>query len=355
MKFFNFLAVLCGIFVFHFIIGYAMQIWKHNLISKQLKTKERWVEQRSNAEKIQEHRTLPKSQIKPPHVLLDWWSVPLVILVISNIFQFIAGLLVMFSDSKLAEDDEFDYDSSIGTLLGMGTCLSFINFLNILSEAEGLKIVVEAIKKSFSGFMYILIGVLPVYFAYLFGGYAAFHSGEKFATLTLTNATLGALLCGDEILDFLNYFRHNFGPIGLIYSLSFCVLFVVCIHNVLIYIINEAFKEQGFKFEKMHEKNQSKQKREHSDQFLKDQVPELKRCVVSEELHAETPIITAPREVDKMKDRVFSRVIPQSREAHIFEMNLKKDMIRGDIKFLKETLQNLVVEPIGISYFDNRQ
>lgn len=331
-----------------------MQIWKHNLLAKQLKTKERWVEQRSNAEKLQEHRTLLRPDLQFTKDALEWRSFPLILLVISNVFLFMASLLVMFANTKLAEDDEFDYDTSISTLLGIGTCLSFINFLNILSEAEGLKIVVKAISKSFSGFVYILLGVLPVYFAYLFGGYAAFHTGEKFASLTLTNATLGALLCGDEILDFLNYFRHNFGTIGLVYSLSFCVLFVVCIHNVLIYIINEAFKEQGFKFEKINERNQAKQRREFSDQVIANQVPELKDSVVSEQLHAETPIITMPREVERMKDRVFSKVIPQSREAHIFEMNLKKDIIKDDIKFLKETLQNLVIEPIGRHIVDFR-
>ena len=125
-----------------------------------------------------------------------------------------------------------------------------MNLLTIMSSFEILEPVSISIKTTIQYVSLLIAGVLPIYFAFLFCGYMAFHEHEKFDSLKKTNATLNAILAGDEIMPFIMACLESYGTLGFLYSMAFCILFVICIHNVFIYIVSESFKIQSFKYQK---------------------------------------------------------------------------------------------------------
>lgn len=200
-----------------------------------------------------------------------------------------------------------------------------------------------------------LYGVAPLFFAFLFGGYCMFHEHEKFDSLTKTNATLQAILAGDEIMNFIIPLRETYGRPGLIYSLAFCILFIICIHNVLIYIVGEAFKIQSG----IQEKDDRKLGRKAS--VHPSMTPGLKpslhadpamliyseETLVSNQVYEEEQLVTGDDDINRVKAKVFNKIIPQSRETHIIDMTAKKAMIKDDIRYLKQSIQDLAAEQIS--------
>ena len=172
-----------------------------------------------------------------------------IVLIASNTFLFLSNVFILLSLTQLGIPDNI-YQNSIDVFLGLGSSLSLINLLTIMSSFEILEPVSISIKTTIQYVSLLIAGVLPVYFAFLFAGYMAFHEHEKFDSLRKTNATLNAILAGDEIMPFIMALLEAYGTLGFLYSMSFCVLFVICIHNVFIYIVSESFKNQSFKFEK---------------------------------------------------------------------------------------------------------
>ena len=213
-------------------------------------------------------------------------------------------------------------------------------------------------KKSIWGIANLLFGVVPLFFAFLFGAYCMFHENEKFDTLTKAAATLNAILAGDEVLNFINPLMNNYGNIGLIFSMGFCIMFIVCIHNVFIFVIGEAFKDET----EIHEKQKRREKKV-GKALGKDQKvsfvmninstdmnqlsSKLEETVASSSNMEKKEIVRTDEQINFAKKKIYNKIIPQSRDRHIIEMNHKKSMVKDDIHFLKESIQNLVAEKLG--------
>lgn len=193
---------------------------------------------------------------------------------------------------------------------------------------------------------------MPVYFAFQFGAYCMFHEHEKFDTMTKVIVTLNAILAGDEILDFILALM-TYGKIGILYAFAFCILFIICIHNVFIYVIGEAFKEHSSKYEKEKRKiakqntQVSKEKPQKEQDFNAGIIEDS--SVVSKDVYLKEQVLYGEDEINFVKKKIFNKIIPMSRDKHIIDMNSKKDMIKEDIHYMKESIQNLVVEDIGRS------
>lgn len=204
----------------------------------------------------------------------------------------------------------------------------------------------------------LLFGVVPLFFGFLFGAYCMFHEHEKFDTLTKTTVTLNAILAGDEILDFIRALMGKYGTLGLVYSMCFCVMFIVCIHNVFVFVVGEAFKDQNVVFEKSQRKlarTRSVLKDSRGSPFKLMLPPgdaaqmfgRLEESVAASSNLEKKVIVGSEEQIQQAKKKVFNKIIPQSRDRHIIEMNHKKSLVKDDIHYLKESVQNLATERLG--------
>lgn len=178
-----------------------------------------------------------------------------------------------------------------------------------------------------------------------------FHEHDKFDTLTKTNATLEAVMAGDEVLDLIGALMLDYGGMGLAFGLGFCVLFIICIHNTLVYIIGESFKEN---FEVIDRQQKSMQKLNRVQSTIStnslrhtESHGDVRDFLVSESNFEPAPVIQNDSDVNFVKNKVFNKIIPQSREVHIHAMSTRRDMIKADIRFLKESIQDLIKEDLS--------
>lgn len=181
-----------------------------------------------------------------------------------------------------------------------------------------------------------------------------FHEHEKFGTLTKTNATLQALLSGDEIMNFIIPLLETYGKTGLIYSMAFCILFIICLHNVLIYIVSEAFKIQAT----LQKKDVMRlRKKDSIHSAISPMLPRTlaiepslqiraEDTVVALELYDKKQLLAGDEDINGIKTKIFNKIIPQSRDKNILEMAAKKALIMDDIHYLKQSLQDLAAEDI---------
>lgn len=183
-----------------------------------------------------------------------------------------------------------------------------------------------------------------------------FHEHELFDSLTKANATLSAILAGDEIMNFIIPLRYTYGRVGLIYSMSFCVLFIVCIHNVLIFIISESFKIEVAAEDKFLRKTKKQsvvqvpgspglQRMLSMPPTAADNRAEL--SVISRDIYEEDPVVLGDDNINSVRKKVYNKIIPQSRQSHINDMNLKKQIVKHDIHYLKQSMQDLMTEQLG--------
>ncbi len=145
--------------------------------------------------------------------------------------------------------------------------------------------------------------------------------------------------------------------------MGFCILFIVCIHNVFVYVVGEAFKEHSARADK-EQRKLSKRKSTIKDSKVgsiraqslipgMDAVPE--QTVVSKDVFEPQLVVQGDENLNFVKKNIYNKIIPQSRDTHIIEMNVKKGLIKDDIHYLKESMQNLVTEDIGRIKINHRR
>ena len=185
-----------------------------------------------------------------------------------------------------------------------------------------------------------------------------FHDHDKFNTLTKANATLQAILAGDEIMNFIMPLSYAYGATGRIYTLAFCVMFIVCIHNVLIFIIGEAFKIEAEIEEKSLHRRKPKDRSLMQTSVISAKVNEERHTLISragnslacKEVYQDEQIVEGDENIGYIKKKIFNKIIPQSRDTHIIHMLMKKDIIKNDIHYMKQSMQDLAREKLGKIY-----
>ena len=88
-------------------------------------------------------------------------------------------------------------------------------------------------------FMFLL-GVLPIFFAFVFSGFCLFQDTLRFSTLSLSIAALVCLLTGDEMGSFFADTIKS-GFFGYFYTYLFTALFLFVISNVFVFLIIGGF------------------------------------------------------------------------------------------------------------------
>lgn len=69
--------------------------------------------------------------------------------------------------------------------------------------------------------------------------------------------------------------------------------------------------------------------------------------LVANQVIDEEQVVAGDDDINRVKTKIFNKIIPQSREAHIIKMTGKRNMIKDDIRYLKQSIQDLAAEQIG--------
>ena len=188
-----------------------------------------------------------------------------------------------------------------------------------------------------------------------------FHEHERFETLTKTTGGLSALLTGDEILDFINALRQ-YDAVGTIFAMVFCVTFIICIHNVFVYIVVQSFKtniallDKNERIEKQKRMNLMRKTLLNSAELIQQENwydrpgrfgNIFENSAVSKQIFEVEAVKMSDMKLLGAQNQIFNKIIPQSRDKFRQEMSHKKSVIYSDISSLLETIENFIGENIG--------
>ena len=363
--FINYISLCCNLVTYWFLVTLIVNTAKFRSLEAKKKIKQRWMNLRKNSQMFQQVKGWQKPEdIQEPEAAsnpqVQFMTTANIILMLSNTFLLLSNIFVLFFHLPFEMAKSSMIDGYVRQFLGVGCCLSWINCVTLMASLRKFRVVgsfsqvARSIENSLKGVARLLYGVAPLFFAFLFGGFCMFHEHEKFDSLMKTNATLQAILSGDEIMNFIIPLKETYGRPGLIYSMAFCILFIICIHNVLIYIIAESFKIHAEIQEKDDRKLRKVSLNPAITPYLKlpmqgDPAMLMKSedTLVAEEVYIEDQLVGGDDNINKVKTRIFNKIIPQSRDTHILEMTMKKSMIKDDIRYLKQSIQDLAAEKIG--------
>ena len=175
------------------------------------------------------------------------WSL---ICLIGNIFQIIGTLIFLLTNK-----------SNYIYVIGIGVFFSCFNMTRYIIKIKSFNSLYIIIKKTFPIIINYLIGVFPIWLAFLFLGVCIFWECKYFRNITVTIRTLLSLMFGDDIALILtdlytnrNYFVSVF---GFIYGLTFISIEIMVILNIFIEIIHVGFENEN---EEIENKNIEKNK-----------------------------------------------------------------------------------------------
>lgn len=392
--FFAFIALASYLYTFAFVFRHYLGLLEYNRLGGEKRLKQRWLKQRVNLQKANKievgplkieggDKTSDLSRMKNLGMMasenlsknsalvsnrqtdnLPDQKIELstIILASSNAMLTLSTIMTILT-LYFKNINDSDYLQARSTCLGLGCFLAWMNCLTIVSTIERLKVVSNSISKTFGIVVYLLAGVMPVFFGFMFAGYCAFHEIEQFQTILETTASLAAILAGDEILPFIQSIM-GYGAIGFFYSMSFSVLFLICIHNIFIYVVGEAFKIEAMDFDKQEkkiraEKNKLKKSQlasiiQQEQEFEMQELMAL-NSVISKDMFEPKKVASTQQETDKIKTQIFSNIIPQTKDKHIIEMTAQTRLIRDDLQFLDESLEILQKENVGSLSLTSRE
>ena len=162
--------------------------------------------------------------------IVDKWTI---LALLANVFQIMASMLIIF--------DPLEFNSITGFLTSMGTIMSIIIFIKYLENLGSYSIIYETLIKGLPPSIDYLVGVMPIFIGYCVCGKCLFWRSEYFYSLTESIAVLFGLMNGDSAILIFDDIFDNFSFLGIIYCVTFDLLFFVVIMGVFLAIIGEYY------------------------------------------------------------------------------------------------------------------
>lgn len=163
-------------------------------------------------------------------ILFNKWSI---ICILGNIVQIFGTGLNLINHSETTNTSE--------ALIGFGCMLAYINIGRYLDYNKDYSTIYATISRALPNVLRYLLGVLPIFFGFIFFGLCLFWRSERFVSTSSTMMTLFAVLNGDSVFDVFNDVANVSFILGQIYCYTFCIIFIVVVMNVFISIIEEAY------------------------------------------------------------------------------------------------------------------
>lgn len=129
------------------------------------------------------------------------------------------------------------------SLIGFGCMCAWMMIIYYLDYNESFQSTTRIIKSSSIAFIKFLVGVIPVYMAFVFLGRCLFWKYTKFESTNQAVVALFAIIAGD-IIDETYTDTSGEGIISAIYLTTFIILFMGAVHNVIISIVSDGFKNK---------------------------------------------------------------------------------------------------------------
>ncbi len=174
--------------------------------------------------------TYPYDDHKPKLKFFNKWSL---ICLLGNIIQIFGSSLSLFDNEYVLSSTEI--------LVGFSCMLAYINVGRYLEYNRDYSTIFATIKCAIPNVLRYLLGVMPIFFGFIFFGLCLFWRSERFINTSSTMMTLFAMLNGDSVWDIFHDLSGVSFFIGQMYCYIFCIIFIVVVMNVFISIIEEAY------------------------------------------------------------------------------------------------------------------
>jgi hypothetical protein len=220
-----FLATMSLILTWRYVFKMANIYWKYKTNRRETKVTEKSV--------IDKEKKDPNAeQLKSSHrsKLFNVWAL---ICIIGNIVQIFGSGMSLFDTDNIMSSTEI--------LVGFGCMLSYINVGRYLEYNREYSTIFATISRAMPNVLRYLLGVMPIFFGFIFFGLCLFWRSERFVSTSSTMITLFSMLNGDSVFDIFNDLTGVSFFIGQVYCYIFCIMFIVVVMNVFISIIEEAY------------------------------------------------------------------------------------------------------------------
>mmetsp|Transcript_4650 Transcript_4650/g.4542 ORF Transcript_4650/g.4542 Transcript_4650/m.4542 type:complete len:339 (+) Transcript_4650:721-1737(+) len=153
--------------------------------------------------------------------------------IIGNITQFFSGIITVIDDGTFLKVHD--------VLIGLGTFCAWVGIVQYLDHTSKTYTIINTLKRSFSTLGPYLVGILPIFMAYVFLAMCLFWKSGVYTTTTQSMVAAFALINGDSVYLFFSgaYDVNSF--LGQLYMYTFIVFFICCVHNIFIAIIQSGF------------------------------------------------------------------------------------------------------------------
>lgn len=156
----------------------------------------------------------------------------------------------------------------------MGCSLAWLTALKYFDYVSSFNITSELIKRSFPKIGKHFIGFIPILVSFVIIGMTSFGASQRFATMRDSFASLFSLLLGDSIHDIADDIEDNgvSSFMAIIYIISFIIVFMLAVNNIMIAII----QEEGERRKSMLEKEKAYKKMEKYKKMIENAREEQK-------------------------------------------------------------------------------
>jgi len=163
--------------------------------------------------------------------LINPW---MVFITVGNLAQ-IFGVFLAFADSDNVLSDH-------DIILGIGCFCSWIYILRYLPHDSTAYTVINTFRRSASTLLPYIVGILPIFMAYVFLGVSCFWESGYYSNVTDGMISLYSLMNGDIVYDAFTKITRQHSVLGMLYFYSFILFFICCVHNIFIAIIQKGFE-----------------------------------------------------------------------------------------------------------------
>lgn len=154
--------------------------------------------------------------IKEKGKFFNKWSI---ICLVGNLIQLFGSFLSLLNYQNETASSEM--------LIGFGCMFAYINIGRYLDYNKDYSTIYATISRALPNVLRYLLGVLPIFFGFIFFGLCLFWRSERFTSTSSTMMTLFAVLNGDSVFDVFNDLAGVSFFLGQVYCYCFCIVFIV--------------------------------------------------------------------------------------------------------------------------------
>jgi hypothetical protein len=156
-----------------------------------------------------------------------------IVSVVGNLFQCFGSIMIFVdTDLRLTTHE---------ILTGFGCWFAWVNIVRYLSHNEKAYTIINTLRRAFPMMIRYMVGILPIFMAYVFLGIALFWETGMFDTVTDAMSLLYAVVNGDTVLASIQATEQVNAFLGQLYTFSFIVFFICCVQNIFIAIVQDGF------------------------------------------------------------------------------------------------------------------